>query len=239
MIDDPGLAFALDTVIARTGHRRYRDLCDPEHPDFNPGYIPIVRALAERPGPTSAPIPAGRDDRPPHGRPAAGGRGALRRPGRAPAVRRLPGRRRAGPPLGRRLAAAGSGAGAGAGDGDGDGGMISHGWNTDRTRPFNSIPFTYLNKLQLHGRVSSVFHPWLGSLLLRRPWPWPRSRLGPALGPGLRRHRQDGPAGIVRLVPAHQRRRQRLLALGFGRDPDILGRCIFGHLSSPRGRARL
>jgi hypothetical protein len=52
MIDDPRLAWALDTVIARNRHARYRDLCDPDHPDHNPAYVPIVLAMAERPAPT-------------------------------------------------------------------------------------------------------------------------------------------------------------------------------------------
>ena len=41
------LAEALDIVVARTGHRRYRELCDPAHPDYNPDYIPVVIRLAE------------------------------------------------------------------------------------------------------------------------------------------------------------------------------------------------
>src|SRR5262245_4476328 len=40
------LAEALDIVVARTGHARYRDLCNPEHPAYNAAYIPIVLAMA-------------------------------------------------------------------------------------------------------------------------------------------------------------------------------------------------
>jgi hypothetical protein len=40
---------ALNLVVARTGHRRYRELLDPAHPDHNPAYWPIVRALATAP----------------------------------------------------------------------------------------------------------------------------------------------------------------------------------------------
>jgi hypothetical protein len=38
----------LDLVVTRTGHSRFRELCNPVHPDYNPGYIPIVRAEAAR-----------------------------------------------------------------------------------------------------------------------------------------------------------------------------------------------
>lgn len=37
---------ALDIVISRTRHERYRELCDPAHPDYNPAYIPIVFQMA-------------------------------------------------------------------------------------------------------------------------------------------------------------------------------------------------
>lgn len=41
---------ALTIVIARTGHARYRDLCDPSHPSFE-AYRALVMELAEdRPG---------------------------------------------------------------------------------------------------------------------------------------------------------------------------------------------
>lgn len=40
------LAEALDLVVARTGHARYRDLCDPTHPDYDPGYEGLVMQLA-------------------------------------------------------------------------------------------------------------------------------------------------------------------------------------------------
>lgn len=38
----------LDLVLSRTGHLRYRDLTDPAHPDHDPHYIPVVRAMAAR-----------------------------------------------------------------------------------------------------------------------------------------------------------------------------------------------
>lgn len=37
---------AVAIVAARPGHGRYRDLCDPNHPDFNPDYGPVVMRLA-------------------------------------------------------------------------------------------------------------------------------------------------------------------------------------------------
>jgi hypothetical protein len=37
---------ALEIVIARTGHERFRTLCDPDHPDFNPAYASLVIAMA-------------------------------------------------------------------------------------------------------------------------------------------------------------------------------------------------
>lgn len=47
---------ALDIVVARTGHVRYRDLCDPSHPDYHPGYPALVIAMAEdRPPPAPPP----------------------------------------------------------------------------------------------------------------------------------------------------------------------------------------
>lgn len=36
-----------------TGHRRYMDLCDPDHPAWNPAYIPIVEAIAAGRAPTA------------------------------------------------------------------------------------------------------------------------------------------------------------------------------------------
>ena len=50
-------AEALDLVVARTGHQRYRDLCDPSHPDHDPGYIEYVLALAEGKSPDESPAP--------------------------------------------------------------------------------------------------------------------------------------------------------------------------------------
>lgn len=49
------LAEAIAIVSARPGHRRYRDLCDPNHPEFNPDYEPVVLRLAAEPFP---PAPA-------------------------------------------------------------------------------------------------------------------------------------------------------------------------------------
>lgn len=40
------LAEAIEIVTARPGHRRYRDLCDPVHPSYNPDYVPVVMRLA-------------------------------------------------------------------------------------------------------------------------------------------------------------------------------------------------
>lgn len=49
---------ALEIVIQRTGHVRYRELCDPAHPAYNPAYIPIVLAMAaDLTGAAPAPIP--------------------------------------------------------------------------------------------------------------------------------------------------------------------------------------
>ncbi|GAC1448281.1 MAG: hypothetical protein NVSMB9_31280 [Isosphaeraceae bacterium] len=30
----------------RTGHTRYLELCDPDHPDYAPGYLPLVESIA-------------------------------------------------------------------------------------------------------------------------------------------------------------------------------------------------
>jgi hypothetical protein len=37
---------AIEIVVARTGHERFRSLCDPDHPDFNPAYASLVIAMA-------------------------------------------------------------------------------------------------------------------------------------------------------------------------------------------------
>lgn len=37
---------ALDAVVARTGHRRYLDLCDEAHPDYHPGCPGLMVELA-------------------------------------------------------------------------------------------------------------------------------------------------------------------------------------------------
>lgn len=49
------LAEAIRIAVDRTGHRRYSELLNPEHPDFNPAYEPIVRAIAEGQPPPVAP----------------------------------------------------------------------------------------------------------------------------------------------------------------------------------------
>lgn len=45
---------ALDRVIAQSGHVRYRDLCDPAHPDYQPGYVEMVLVMASSPRPIGA-----------------------------------------------------------------------------------------------------------------------------------------------------------------------------------------
>jgi hypothetical protein len=42
---------ALDIVVSRTKHGRYRELCDPAHPDYDPSYIATVLHMAEQPWP--------------------------------------------------------------------------------------------------------------------------------------------------------------------------------------------
>jgi hypothetical protein len=37
---------AIDIVVTRTKHERFRSLCDPDHPDFNPAYASLVIAMA-------------------------------------------------------------------------------------------------------------------------------------------------------------------------------------------------
>jgi hypothetical protein len=36
---------SLARVVMRTGHRRFLDLLNPDHPDYNPAYWPAVWAL--------------------------------------------------------------------------------------------------------------------------------------------------------------------------------------------------
>lgn len=53
------VASALDILVARTGHVRYRELCDPVQPAYNPSYIGLVIRLASGlPDPqTPGPVP--------------------------------------------------------------------------------------------------------------------------------------------------------------------------------------
>jgi hypothetical protein len=37
---------ALEIVVGRTGHKRYRQLVDPTHPDYDHRYLELVRQLA-------------------------------------------------------------------------------------------------------------------------------------------------------------------------------------------------
>ncbi len=48
------LAEAIEIVASRPAHGRYRDLCDPSHPAYNPDYIPVVMRLASE-GPAATP----------------------------------------------------------------------------------------------------------------------------------------------------------------------------------------
>lgn len=51
------LAEALDVVVARTGHARYRALCDPSHPAYDPAYVAFILRLAGGPAPDIPPTP--------------------------------------------------------------------------------------------------------------------------------------------------------------------------------------
>lgn len=44
----PGFGAALELVVDRTGHRRYRELTDPADPAYDARYVPIVRSMAAR-----------------------------------------------------------------------------------------------------------------------------------------------------------------------------------------------
>jgi hypothetical protein len=44
------LSDALRRVVERSGHRRFAELLGPDHPDYNPGYAEVVRALAAASG---------------------------------------------------------------------------------------------------------------------------------------------------------------------------------------------
>jgi hypothetical protein len=59
---------ALDVVVARTGHRRYRELCDPAHPNHL-HYRELVLRLASAPAPEP---PASRPQSPLEKLPLAG-----------------------------------------------------------------------------------------------------------------------------------------------------------------------
>lgn len=48
---------ALDLVVSRTGHARYRALCDPSHPAYHPAYVALVLTLAGCPPPEEPPAP--------------------------------------------------------------------------------------------------------------------------------------------------------------------------------------
>jgi hypothetical protein len=59
------IAEALELVVGRTKHERYRALVDPSHPDHDPNYINLVLSLAGQfaagDGPLSLPGQAGPD----------------------------------------------------------------------------------------------------------------------------------------------------------------------------------
>jgi hypothetical protein len=40
------LSQAIDIVVARTGHERFRELTDPAHPAYDPAYAPWIMAQA-------------------------------------------------------------------------------------------------------------------------------------------------------------------------------------------------
>lgn len=56
------LAEAINLIVSRTGHARYRDLCDPTHPAHHPAYVDFVLRFAgaspPAPRPTMEPPPA-------------------------------------------------------------------------------------------------------------------------------------------------------------------------------------
>ncbi len=70
---------SLERVVARTGHRRFRDLLDPAHPDFNPAYWATVRQLDGQPAPAPETrrgkpvLRLGTPQRPPEGCATCGG----------------------------------------------------------------------------------------------------------------------------------------------------------------------
>lgn len=48
---------ALEIVVGRTGHERYRELCDPSSPTYDPRYVPIVIEMAGgEPAPPAPPV---------------------------------------------------------------------------------------------------------------------------------------------------------------------------------------
>jgi len=55
------LSEAIDITVAKTKHERFRELLDPSHPDYQPKYEGVVRAIAEGrqyiPGPAPVALP--------------------------------------------------------------------------------------------------------------------------------------------------------------------------------------
>lgn len=46
---------ALELVVGRTGHARFYQLTDPTHPDYDPGYVRVVMAMAQALSPPDRP----------------------------------------------------------------------------------------------------------------------------------------------------------------------------------------
>lgn len=64
---DPSISAAVEAVVRRTRHARYRQLVDPDHPDYRPEYVAGILAAAGRlvdpaPGPAPDPEPVPADD---------------------------------------------------------------------------------------------------------------------------------------------------------------------------------
>ena len=47
---------ALDIVVGRTGVERYRQLCDPEHPDYREEYVDWIMSQAQQPAENFPPM---------------------------------------------------------------------------------------------------------------------------------------------------------------------------------------